>query len=80
MFDPTQYYPDRWLASGEPYEYTARPTTASLAALLDTFRQLTSDFSPENRQDAGVYGRAQQHCEVFTDTDQDDAVSHLQTG
>ena len=39
-----QYYPERWLSSGEPYEFTTRPTTPPPVALFDAFKQLTSDI------------------------------------
>ena len=35
-------YPERWLSSGEPYEFTTRPTTSPPAPLIDAFHQLTS--------------------------------------
>ncbi|KAG5294124.1 hypothetical protein I7I50_04757 [Histoplasma capsulatum G186AR] len=37
-----EYYPERWLCSGEAYEFTTRPTTPPPAALLAAFNQLTS--------------------------------------
>ncbi|KAK5629208.1 hypothetical protein RRF57_004923 [Xylaria bambusicola] len=37
-----EYYPERWLPSGEPYEFTTRPTTNPPAALVDALRQITS--------------------------------------
>lgn len=36
------YYPERWLSSGEPYEFTTRPTVAPPGALVEAFGRLTS--------------------------------------
>lgn len=38
----TEYYPVRWLPSGEAYEFTTRRTTLPLVALVHLFNQLTS--------------------------------------
>lgn len=35
-----KYYPERWLASGEAYEFTTQPTTPPPPNLLDIFKQL----------------------------------------
>ena len=83
-------FPERWLASGEPYEFTTRPTTAPPAALLDGFRRLTSDVKV-----LGLYhiDRVQQKADKmlectqgrknvlmeFTDADQANAASHIAT-
>ena len=37
-----KFYPERWLPSGEAYEFTTRPTTSPPPALMDEFSQLTS--------------------------------------
>ena len=37
-----KFYPERWLPSGEAYEFTTRPTTSPPPALVDEFNQLTS--------------------------------------
>ncbi|KAF4943499.1 hypothetical protein FGADI_13375 [Fusarium gaditjirri] len=42
--DLTEYYPERWLPSGEPYEFTTRPTTSPPAALVEKLRLLTSQI------------------------------------
>ena len=34
------YYPERWLATGEPYEFTSRPTETPPPDLLEDFRLL----------------------------------------
>jgi len=39
-----EYYPERWLSSGTPYEFTTRPTTAPPAALIEAFNQLTAQL------------------------------------
>ena len=39
-----EYYPERWLSSGTPYEFTTRPTTAPPAALIEAFNQLTAQI------------------------------------
>ncbi|MCJ1329842.1 hypothetical protein MMC10_006523 [Thelotrema lepadinum] len=36
-----EYYPERWLSSGTPYEFTTRLTTAPPVALVEAFNQLT---------------------------------------
>lgn len=38
----TEVYPERWLSSGQPYEFTSRPTVTPSAALFEAFYQLTS--------------------------------------
>ena len=87
----SSYYPERWLASGEPYEYTTRPTTTPPAALLDGFRQLTSDVKV-----LGLYHIDRDHQQKankmleytdgrknilreFTDADQANGASHVLT-
>lgn len=40
--DLTEYYPERWLSSGLPYEFTTRPTADPPAALINALNQLTS--------------------------------------
>ena len=32
------FYPERWLTSGEPYEFTTRPTKLPTPALLEAFK------------------------------------------
>jgi hypothetical protein len=41
MSDISSFYPERWLAGGEAYEFTSRPTEAPPAELLDEFKRLT---------------------------------------
>lgn len=36
--DGTEYYPERWLPSGEPYEFTTKPTKTPSASFLEDFR------------------------------------------
>ncbi|KAI9833233.1 MAG: hypothetical protein M1826_000146 [Phylliscum demangeonii] len=36
------YYPDRWLPTGEAFEFTTRPTTEPPAELMAAFRRLTA--------------------------------------
>ncbi|KAI1126950.1 hypothetical protein F5Y10DRAFT_278468 [Nemania abortiva] len=38
----TKLYAERWMSSGEPYEFTTRLTTAPPEALLEAFNRLTS--------------------------------------
>ncbi|EJD39385.1 hypothetical protein AURDEDRAFT_139316 [Auricularia subglabra TFB-10046 SS5] len=38
-----EFFPERWLASGEPYEFTTRPTTSPPAALLAAFKDIVGD-------------------------------------
>ncbi|KAG5756989.1 hypothetical protein H9Q72_005616 [Fusarium xylarioides] len=40
--DLTEYYPERWLPSGEPYEFTTRRTTNPPVALVKALHQLTN--------------------------------------
>ncbi|KAI1399453.1 hypothetical protein F4819DRAFT_464966 [Hypoxylon fuscum] len=42
------YYPDRWLASGEPYEFTVCQTQAPPKTLVDQFHQLTKEAKLED--------------------------------
>ncbi|KAH0536514.1 hypothetical protein FGG08_006610, partial [Glutinoglossum americanum] len=37
-----EYYPERWLPSGEAYEFTTRPTISPPADLIKAFNDLTS--------------------------------------
>ena len=37
------FYPERWLTSGEPYEFTTRPTKMPGDALLEAFRVAMGD-------------------------------------
>lgn len=36
-----EYYPERWLPTGEPYEFTKTPTTTPPAELFNEFRRIT---------------------------------------
>ena len=36
------FYPERWLPSGDAYEFTTRPTIPPPTSLLEAFHQLTS--------------------------------------
>ncbi len=36
------FYPERWLSSGQPYEFTTRPTSTPPASLIEAFDRLTS--------------------------------------
>lgn len=38
-----QCYPERWLATGEPYEFNRRPTISPPQGLLEDFRNITGD-------------------------------------
>lgn len=38
-----EYYAERWLSSGEPYEFTTRRTTAPPVALITAFNNITSN-------------------------------------
>lgn len=38
-----EYYPERWLSSGEPYEFTTRRTTAPPVGLIKAFNTITSN-------------------------------------
>ncbi|KIH92543.1 hypothetical protein SPBR_03265 [Sporothrix brasiliensis 5110] len=37
----TKYFPERWLSTGQPYEFTTRPTTEPPTALFNALAQLT---------------------------------------
>ncbi|KAF8581314.1 hypothetical protein K439DRAFT_1636290 [Ramaria rubella] len=44
---PTKpYYPERWLATGEPYEFTYKPTVEPSPEALAEFRQIVGPESP----------------------------------
>lgn len=38
-----EYYPERWLPSGEPYEFTTRRTTTPPIDLIQAFNKITSN-------------------------------------
>ncbi|KAI4173800.1 MAG: hypothetical protein LQ343_002735 [Gyalolechia ehrenbergii] len=38
------YYAERWLASGEAYEFTTRPTESPPAQLMEAFHELTARY------------------------------------
>jgi hypothetical protein len=40
-----QFYPERWLANGTPYEFTTRQTEKPPQDLINTFLQITREFN-----------------------------------
>ncbi|KAI9861045.1 MAG: hypothetical protein M1813_005474 [Trichoglossum hirsutum] len=83
-----EYYPERWLPSGEAYEFTTRPTISPPADLMKAFNDLTSHIGVLglyyiNGQDEG---KMVEHTEgrknilnPLTDTDEARAVNHIET-
>ncbi|KAJ6019510.1 hypothetical protein N7522_001577 [Penicillium canescens] len=82
------YYPERWLASGVPYEFTTRPTVPPPAALVDEFNRLTADIGVLGLYHIGdeINGKKIEYTEgrknillPFSDTDVSQAANYTET-
>ncbi|KAI4220351.1 MAG: hypothetical protein L6R38_006735 [Xanthoria sp. 2 TBL-2021] len=43
LLSSVEEYPERWLRTGEPYEFTTRPTTPPPSGLVEAFSRLAAD-------------------------------------
>lgn len=43
---PAEYYPERWLATGQAYEFSSRPTVDPPPKFFEEFREIVGDESP----------------------------------
>ncbi|KAJ5382384.1 hypothetical protein N7517_000295 [Penicillium concentricum] len=82
------YYPERWLSSGDPYEFTTRPTVSPPAALVDEFNSLTAVIGVLGLYHIGdeVNGKMIEYTEgrrnilvPLSDTDESQASNHTET-
>lgn len=85
---PGNYYPERWLSSGVPYEFTTRPTVPPPAALFDEFHRLTADIGVLGLYHIGdeVHGKMIEYTEgrknilvALSDTEKPQAANHTET-
>ncbi|KAJ5971842.1 uncharacterized protein N7479_001760 [Penicillium vulpinum] len=85
---PGNYYPERWLSSGVPYEFTTRPTVPPPAALVDEFHRLTADIGVLGLYHIGdeVYGKMIEYTEgrknilvALSDTEESQSANHTET-
>ncbi|KAI9807719.1 MAG: hypothetical protein M1826_004486 [Phylliscum demangeonii] len=67
-------YPDRWLPTGEPYEFTTRTTTEPPAELLLSFARLTGAIGV-----LGLYYVGPDDPEPVLEWNQDRCIPHTET-
>lgn len=82
------YYPERWLSTGIPYEFTTRPTVSPPAALVSEFNRLTAEIGVLGLYHVGdeVDTKMIEHTEgrknimtPFLGTDESKTASHTET-
>ncbi|KAI9725705.1 MAG: hypothetical protein M1834_009751 [Cirrosporium novae-zelandiae] len=82
------YYPERWLPTGEVYEFTTRPTTAPPAELSNEFKRLTShigvlglyhiDDKSESKKIEYTEGR-KNILRPFLEANRTQTINHIET-